>query len=93
MYYYFSSLLLYLLMLEHSVYNNYFILFHEDLSSYVMPSLTEEQQTILNNARSLVNKALEVDEMGEHEKALPLYIDAVEVCSSAVSQPCYFITY
>ncbi|XP_046445649.1 calpain-7-like isoform X2 [Daphnia pulex] len=53
------------------------------LSSNDMPSLTEEQQSILNNARNSVNKALEVDEMGEHKKALPLYIDAVEVCSSA----------
>lgn len=75
------------MILEHFGYNNNFILFYEDLSSNVMPSLTEEQQSILNNARNSVNKALEVDEMGEHKKALPLYIDAVEVCSSAVSQP------
>jgi hypothetical protein len=51
-----------------------------------VPSLTEEQQSILNNARSSVNKALEVDEIGDHKSALPLYIDAVEVCHSAVSQ-------
>ena len=51
-----------------------------------MPTLTEEQQSILNNAHSSVNKALEVDEIGDHKNALPLYIDAVEVCSSAVSQ-------
>lgn len=53
-----------------------------------MASLTEEQQSVLNRARCSVNKALEVDEVGDGENALALYIKAVEVCSSAVSQPC-----
>ncbi|KAI9565626.1 hypothetical protein GHT06_009418 [Daphnia sinensis] len=58
---------------------------HLYLSSHVVASLTDEQQSILNNARCSVNKALEVDEVGDRENALSLYIEAVEVCSSAAN--------
>lgn len=47
--------------------------------------LTKDQQQIVTNARLVVSAALEVDEKGEKEKALELYIKAVEHCRSAVS--------
>lgn len=55
------------------------------LALHVAPVLTEEQQSILNKARCLINEALENDEKGDQKKALTLYIEAVEVCTSAVS--------
>lgn len=55
------------------------------LAQHTVTPLTEEQQSILNNARSLISKALEYDEKGDRENAMAMYIQAIEVCTAAVS--------
>lgn len=62
-----------------------------ELTGHTVASLTDEQQAVLNNARSLIGQALEHDEKDDHKKALTLYIQAVEVCRTAVSNTLFDI--